>query len=92
MLFVEDFFLILAYSVRMQLAIIWGLVFFVVILALGHHFAETLHFEGSLAPLADAVRPYIEMRYEHAAWGVLFTFVGVAIKVYLKDRKRFLQY
>ncbi|MDD4926693.1 MAG: hypothetical protein PHF58_09355 [Methylotenera sp.] len=92
MSFVEEFFLVLAYSVRTQLAIIFGVVFFVGILLLGHHFAETLHFGGYLAPLADAIRPYIEMRYEYAAWGALYTFFGVAIRVYLKDRKRFLQY
>lgn len=92
MSFVEEFFLVLAYSVRTQLAIIFGVVFFVGILALGHHFSETLHFKGYLAPLAAAIRPYIEMRYEHAAWGALFTFLGLAIKVYLKDRKRFLEY
>lgn len=92
MSFLEEFVLVLAYSVRTQLAIILGLVFFVGTLLLGQHFAETLHFEGYLAPLADVIRPYIAMRYEYAAWGALFTFFGVAIKVYLKDRKRFLQY
>jgi hypothetical protein len=90
--FLEELLFVLAYSVRTQLAIIFGVAFFVGILLLGHHFAETLHFEGYLAPLADLIRSYIEMRYEYAAWAALFTFFGVAIKVYLKDRKHFLQY
>ena len=45
-----------------------------------------------MAPIANAIRPIIEMRYEQAAWGALISFFGLAIKAYLKDRKRLFDY
>jgi hypothetical protein len=88
MVWVEEFLAVLAYSTRTQLSIFFGIVFFFGTLLLGNHFASTLTFQGMLAPLADALRPIIEHRYEKLAWGSLFAFLLLAVKCYKKDRKR----
>ena len=90
--FLDEFVFVMSYSVKTCMALILGVVFFFGILMLGHHYAETLHFSGLMAPLADAVRPIVEMRYEQTAWGALISFWGLAIKAYLKDRKRLFEY
>lgn len=91
MIWFEEFIIVLAYSGRTQLAIIFGVMFFFGTLILGEHFASSLVFHGVLAPLADAIRPIILHRYEHAAWGSLLGFLLLAVKCYRKDRKRLLR-
>ncbi len=90
MTWAEELMIVLAYSTRTQLAILFGIVFFIGILLLGHHFTSTLAFQGVLAPLADAIRPIIEHRYEKAAWGSSLSFLLLAFQCYRKDRKRLL--
>lgn len=86
----EEFLIVLAYSAKTQLALVFGAVFYFGTLMLGEHFASSLVFQGMLAPLADAIRPIILHRYEHAAWGSLLGFLLLAVKCYRKDRKRLL--
>lgn len=88
--FIEEVLIVLAYSTKTQLAIFFGIIFFFVTLALGHHFASTLVFHGMMAPLADTFRPIIEHRYEKAAWVILGSFLLLAYKCFKKDRKRLL--
>lgn len=88
MTWAEEFLFVLAYSTRMQFAILFGIVFFLGTLLLGHHFTSNLVFQGMLAPLADAIRPIILHRYESVAWGNLFAFLLLAFKCYRKDRGR----
>lgn len=85
---IEDLIIVLSYSTKTQLSIFFGIAFFFGTLLLGHHFSSTFTFQGMLAPLADALRPVIEHRYEKLAWGSLFAFLLLAIKCYKKDRKR----
>lgn len=87
MFWYEEFLIVLGYSTRTQLAVVFGAVFFFGTLMLGEHFASNLAFHGVLAPLADAIRPIILHRYEHAAWGSLFGFLLLAVKCYRKDRR-----
>lgn len=85
---IEEFVIILAYSTRTQLSIFFGVVFFFGNILIGHHFASAFTFQGMLVPLADALLPVIEHRYEKLAWGSLFAFLLLANKCYKKDRKR----
>lgn len=86
----EELLITLMYSKRAQFALVLGPVFFILILLIGHHMANSLHFEGPFAPLAEMVRPIIEFRYEHAAWGSLIGFWVLAGKILIKDRKKYL--
>lgn len=88
MIWAEEFIFVLAYSTRTQFAIFFGIVFFFGTLLLGHHVTSNLAFQGILAPLADAIRPVIEQRYEKVAWGSLLSFSLLAFQCYRKDRKR----
>lgn len=90
--FIEELLITFAYSRRAQFAIAFGMVSFVGILLIGHHMASTLHFEGMLSPLSDALRPIIEYRYEQVAWGALVSFWVLAGKILIKDRKKYLYY
>ncbi|MDX1916244.1 MAG: hypothetical protein SFU55_11730 [Methylophilus sp.] len=84
----EELLITLMYSRRALLAIVFGVLFFFGILMLGHHLANNLRFNGPFAPLADAIRPIILIRYEHVAWGALISFWMLAGKILLKERKR----
>lgn len=86
--FIEEVLIVLAYSTRTQLAIVFGIVFFFLIIALGHHSASTLVLPGLMAPAADGFRSVIEHRYEKAAWLILGSFLLLAYKCFKKDRKK----
>lgn len=86
----EEFLIVLGYSTRTQLAVVFGAVFYFGTLVLGDHLASSFVLHGVLAPLADTIRPIILNRYEHAAWGSLLGFLLLAVKCYRKDRKRLL--
>jgi hypothetical protein len=88
MTWVEEFLFVLIYSTRTQVAILFGIAFFFGTLFLGYHLASNIIFQGVLAPLADAIRPIIEHRYEKVAWGSLLSFLLLSFQCYRKDRKR----
>lgn len=87
---IEELLITFAYSRRAQFAFFFGMVSFIGILLIGHHMANTLYFEGMFAPMADAIRPIIEYRYEQVAWGTLVSFWVLAGKILIKDRKKYL--
>jgi len=84
----EEFIIVLAYSTKTQWTIFFGVLFFFGTLIIGNHFASNIAFQGVLAPFTDAIRPIILHRYEHVAWGCLLSFLLLAFKIYMKDRKR----
>jgi len=88
----DEFLVVLAYSSKTQLAIIFAFVFFFGTLLLGHYFVSITTFHGVLAPMTDVIRAKLEHRYDKVAWGLLFAFTMLAVKCYKKDRKRFLGY
>lgn len=90
MAFLEELLLTFAYSKKAQLAFILGPVFFILILLIGNHMADSIHFGGLFAPLADIIRSAIQLRYEHAALGALITFWVIAGKTLIRDRERYL--
>lgn len=89
---VEEFLLVLAHSRRTQVALVLGPTFFIAILVLGAYLVHDVQFQGMLAPLTDPIREALLGRYEEAAWGALGTFMVLAVKSYLKDRKRLLSF
>lgn len=84
----EELLIAFAYSTRAKFAFVIGIVFFVGILAVGNHMTSNLEFNGILAPLADAIKPYIWFRYEYAAWAALISFWVQAGKIIIKERQK----
>ena len=89
---VDEFLVVLAYSSKTQLAVIFGLAFFVGTMVAGDYFTSHLEMHGVLAPLADVVREKIAHRYDKVAWAILLSFLLLAVKCYKKDRKRLLRF
>jgi membrane protein implicated in regulation of membrane protease activity len=86
----EEFLVVLAYSTKTWLAVIFGLAFFVGKMLAGDYFISHLGIHGIPAPLTDVVREKIAHRYDKVAWASLASFLILAIKCYKKDRKRLL--
>lgn len=86
----EESLVVLTYSTKTQMAVMFGLAFFVGTLIAGDYFASHLEFHGPLAPLTEMFREKIAHRYDKAAWAALGSFLFLAAKCYKKDRKRFL--
>lgn len=85
----EEFWVVLAYSTKTQIAILFGLGFFVGIMAAGGYFTSHVVLHGILAPLTDVIREKIAHQYDKVAWAALFSFFLLAVRCYKKDRKRF---
>lgn len=88
----EEFLVVLAYSTKTQLAVIFGLAFFVGTMVVGDYFTSHLEIHGILAPLTDVIREKIAHRYDKLAWASLAGFFLLAVKSYKKDRKRLLRF
>ena len=86
----EELLITFMYSKRAQFAFVMGPIFFILILLIGHHIASSLHFVGLYAPIAEALRPYIEFRYEHLAWANLIGFWILSGKMLIKERAKYL--
>ena len=84
----EEFLVVLAYSTKTQLAVIFGLAFFVGTMVAGDYFTSHLEIRGILAPVTDVVREKIAHRYDKVAWASLASFLFLAVICYKKDRKR----
>lgn len=84
----DEFWMVLRHSSRTQLAIGFGLFFFVGILLMGQVLVGSLELHGPLAALTDAVRDKLMYRYDKAAWAALASFALLAVKTYRKDRRR----
>lgn len=81
---------VFALSKRTQWAIILGMVFFITVSLLGKHTVSTLEFSGPIADLEGVIGSKLLKHYEKAALFGLLSFWAVAVKCYLRDRKRFL--
>lgn len=82
--------MVLYHSSRTQLAIAFGVFFFVGILLMGQVLVGSLELHGPLAALTEVVRDKLMHRYDKAAWAVLASFALLAVKTYRKDRRRLL--
>lgn len=88
--FLEEILIVLSCSTRTQVAIILGMTSFIFFFTCGYFAVESFELTGVMAPLTAVLKPYLAHRYEAAAFGSLFGFLGVATKLYRKDRKRLL--
>jgi len=79
-------------SRRTQLAIIFGMIAFVIINLLGSYMIHDFELQGPLNGLTDVIKQQLEGKYDKAAWGALIGFWGLAFKFYKKDKKRLWQY
>lgn len=79
---------VVSYSGRTQFALLMAVVSFFGILLLGQHMVTGVHFDGPLTPLTEVIQEKLMHRYDKAAWGALFSFLLLAVKLYRKDRKR----
>lgn len=86
----EEVWVVLCHSRKMQLAIAFGVFFFVGIMVLGQVLVGGLELHGPLAALTDVVRDELMHRYDKAAWAALGSFALLAVKTYRKDRRRLL--
>jgi len=86
----DEVWVVLCHSSRTQLAIAFGLFFFVGILLMGQGLVGNLELHGPLAALTEAVRDKLMHRYDKAAWAALASFALLAVKTYRKDRRRLL--
>lgn len=86
----EEILIVLAYSTRTQIAILLGVISFIAILIYGHFAVDSFQLTGVLAPLTDVIKPYYAHRFEATAFGALFSFLSLAFKLFMRDRKRIL--
>lgn len=86
----EEFLVVLAYSTKTQIAVLFGLAFCMGTLMAGDYYSSHLALHGTLAPLTEMFREKIAHRYDKVAWVTLGSFLLLAGKCYKKDRKRLL--
>ena len=84
----EEFLLVLAHSRRTQWALLLGVLGFTAMLLAGAYFSSQIMFSGALAPMSEPLQRVVLLRYESAAWGVLASSLVLAVKSYVKDRRR----
>lgn len=85
-----EMWVVLCYSTGTQLALAFGMTFFVGIMFMGDALVGRLELHGPLAPLTDVIRDALMHRYDKAAWVALVGFVVVATKAFRRDRRRLL--
>jgi len=89
---IEEVLMVVAYSTRTQLAIMFGAVFFVGFMLAGQVLVGRIELHGFLAPLTDVIRDRLLHRYDKAAWIALGSFLLLAVKAYRRDRQRLLDH
>jgi len=86
----DEIWLVFSHSTKIQMAVIFGMIFFVGIMLLGQTLVGNLELHGPLAPLTNLIQGQLMHRYDKAAWMALGGFLLVAIKSYRKERSRIL--
>jgi zinc transporter ZupT len=84
----EEFLVVFSHSTKTQLALLFGLGFFLGTMAVGNYFTNHVELHELLAPLTDVIRKKIAHRYDKIAWAIFFGFLFLAVRCYKKDRKR----
>lgn len=81
---------VLGLSKRTQWAIVIGLLGYICIIIIGDYNLNNFHFTGVLEPLSDVAKSKLNSQYEKAALAILCSCWVIAIKFFIKDKKRFL--
>lgn len=82
--------IVLAFSKKTLWAIMLGLLFFVGINFLGSHVQSNFELHGPYAGLTDMIKHKIANKYDKIAWAALISFWMLAVKLYIKDRRKIL--
>jgi hypothetical protein len=88
---IEELLVALMYSRKAQFALWMGPISFFAILMIGHQLVGNIEFRGHFAPLSEAIKPFLLLRYEYLAWGSLISFWLLAGKTLVKDRNKYLR-
>ena len=89
-LFFEELIFVYNHSSRTRWAIYLGFIFFIGVTLIGNHVTSNFHLSGPLKFMEDVFREKILHKYEKIAFYTLFSFFGLAIKFFIKDKKRLL--
>lgn len=85
-----DNLLVLLHSTRTQLALVGGVLSALLVLVYGQFQVDAFVLSGPLSPLTQVLKPYFMHRYEALAVIAFLTFLKLAIRLFLKDRRRYL--
>ncbi len=85
-----DNLLVLMHSTRTQLALAGGVLSACLVLVYGQYQVNAFELKGPLSQLTDILKPYFLHRYEGLALIAFLTFLKLAFRLFLDDRRRFL--
>ena len=85
-----EFLYVVLMSKRCVSAFLLGIILFFLITAYGHHALENFQLQGVFKGIEDVIRDRFLRRYDKIALGALVACWILAIKFYIKDKKRFL--
>ena len=85
-----EFLYVVLMSKRCVFAFLLGIILFFLINAYGYYVMENFQLQGVFKGLEDVIREKFLRRYNKLALGTLVGWWILAIKFYIKDRKRFL--
>ena len=85
-----EFLYVVLMSKRCVSAFLLGIILFFLITAYGHHALENFQLQGVFKGIKDVIRDRFLRRYDKLALGALVACWILAIKFYIKDKKRFL--
>ncbi|MDO9103674.1 MAG: hypothetical protein Q7U57_01800 [Methylovulum sp.] len=88
--YLTEILIVIAYSGRTQAAIILGMIGFIGINLIGDYYLSHFQLSGTMLPFTEVIKEKLIHKYDKAAWGILISFLLLAIKFYRKDRKKFL--
>ena len=83
-----EFLYVLALSKRTQWALIFGVLIPVVILIFGQYMTNNFELFGLMKQFEDIIVDKILRKYDKVALVAFISFLGLAIKFYLKDKDR----
>ncbi|KVX00454.1 hypothetical protein [Shewanella frigidimarina] len=87
--FLIEFFYVLALSKKIQWALILGVVLHLAITLLGGHMVANFELQGSMKALEEVFANKLLRKYDKIALFTFASFWVLAIKFYIKDKKRF---
>lgn len=88
--YIGEFLIVLAHSKKTIWMIIMAFIFFIGIHIFGDIMLSRFHGEGTFSALYAPIAEKLEHRYDKLAWVTFFSCLLIAVKSFIKDRKRLL--
>ncbi|WP_299194755.1 hypothetical protein [uncultured Amphritea sp.] len=85
-----EFMFFFVHSRRALTALFFGIVFFIGINIVGDTLVSRINGSGVMAVFFERVAEILGHRYDRLAWIALFSFLFLAVKLSISDKKRFL--